>query len=154
MREHRRTIKKDELLEKVVDLRRVARVTAGGKRFRFQATVVLGDGKGRVGVGMGKVIDVVGAIEKAKNHAKKNMITIRMKNRTIPHEVYAKFSAAKVILKPAIQGHGLIAGGAPRVVLLMAGIKDITAKCLGKTSNKLTNALATIKALEKIKASK
>lgn len=137
--------------DKVLDLRRVTRVVAGGKRFRFRTTVILGDEKGKVGVGVAKGLDVVGSIAKAKNDAYKNILQITLKGRTIPHEVEAKFSAARVLIKPAKEGHGLRAGGAVRVVLSLAGIKDATAKCLGRTPNKLTNALATIEALKKIK---
>lgn len=139
------------LKDKVLDLRRVTRVVAGGKRFRFRVTVVMGDEKGKVGVGIAKGLDVQGAISKAKNDAQKNIFHITLKGRTIPHEVEAKFSAARVRLKPAVEGHGLKAGGAVRVVLSMAGVKDIVAKCLGRTPNKLTNALATIAALKKLK---
>ncbi len=153
-RDFQRQIKKDEFKEKVLDLRRVTRVTAGGKRFRFRATVVIGDGRGRVGAGIEKGLDVQQAVQKGRSAAKKNLITIPLKGRTIPHEVEAKFSAARVRLKPAKEGHGLVAGGAVRVVLSLAGIHDITAKCLGRTPNKLTNALATIEALKKLKAVK
>lgn len=143
---------KDEFNEKVLDLRRVTRVVKGGKRFRFRATVVIGDGKGRVGVGIGKGADVQQAVMKGKADAKKDLLFIRLKdNRTIPHEAIAKYSAANVIIKPAKLGHGLKAGGAVRVVLGLAGIKDATAKCLSRTPNKLTNALATIEALKKVK---
>lgn len=137
--------------DKVLDLRRVTRVVAGGKRFRFRATVVMGDEKGRVAVGIAKGLDVAGAVSKAKNDAQKNIIKVTLKGRTIPHEVEAKFSAARVRIKPAVEGHGLRAGGAVRVVLSLAGIKDATAKCLGRTPNKLTNALATMEALKKLK---
>ncbi len=142
--------KKEEFDEQVVDLRRVARVMAGGKRFRFRATLIIGDRKGRVGVGMGKGLDVAQAVGKAKNDAKKNVITVRLDKNTIPHEVSAKYSAARVILKPAKEGNGLVAGGAVRAVLSLAGIKDITAKVLGRTPNKVTNALATLEALKNI----
>lgn len=142
---------KSEFKEKVLDMRRVTRVVAGGKRFRFRATVVIGDEKGRVGVGIAKGLDVPQAVEKAKLNAKKKLITISLKDRTLYHEVDAKFSAAKVIIKPAKNGHGLKAGGAVRVVLLLAGVRDATAKCLGRTKNKLTNALAAIEALKKLK---
>ena len=142
---------KSEFKEKVLDMRRVTRVVAGGKRFRFRATVVIGDEKGRVGVGIAKGLDVPQAVEKAKLNAKKKLITISLKDRTLSHEVDAKFSAAKVIIKPAKNGHGLKAGGAVRVVLLLAGVRDATAKCLGRTKNKLTNALAAIEALKKLK---
>ena len=135
----------------MLDLRRVTRVVAGGKRFRFRATVILGDEKGKVGIGVAKGLDVQAAIGKAKNAAAKNIFTITLKGRTIPHEVEAKFSAARVRIKPAVEGHGLKAGGAVRVVLSMVGVKDVTAKCLGRTPNKLTNALATLEALKKLK---
>ena len=118
---------------------------------RFRATVVLGDEKGLVGVGIGKGADVQMAVEKARQAAKKNFLTVPLKDRTIPHEVDAKFSAAKVLIKPAVPGHGLKAGGAVRVVLSLAGVKDAVAKCLGRTPNKLTNAMATIKALSQIR---
>ncbi len=142
---------KTEFNEKVVDMRRVTRVMAGGKRFRFRATLIIGDGKGRVGVGMGKGADVQQSVAKAKHDAMKKVITVALNKRTIPHEVEAKFSAAQVRLKPAKEGNGLVAGGAVRTVLALCGIKDITAKCLGRTPNKVTNALATIEALRKLK---
>lgn len=141
----------DEFKDKVLDLRRVTRVVAGGKRFRFRATVVIGDGRGRVGVGIAKGLDVQQAIAKARVAAKKNCIHIPLRGRTIPHEVEAKFSAAHIRIKPASEGHGLRAGGASRVVFSLAGIKDITAKALGRTPNKLTNALAAVEALKKLK---
>ncbi len=137
--------------DKVLDIRRVTRVVAGGKRFRFRVTVILGDEKGKVAVGVAKGLDVASAVSKAKNAATKNILIVALKGRTIPHEVEAKFSAARVKIKPAVEGHGLRAGGAVRVVLSLAGIKDATAKCLGRTPNKLTNALATIEALKKLK---
>ena len=140
-----------EFKEKTLDLRRVTRVVAGGKRIRFRATIAMGDEKGRIGIGIGKGADVALAIDKAKTRARKNMMNIKLVGRTIPHEVEAKFSAARVKLKPAPPGHGLKAGGSPRVVLSLAGVKDVTAKCLGRTPNKLTNALATIEALKKLK---
>lgn len=143
--------RKDNFKEKVLDLRRVTRVVAGGKRFRFRATLVIGDENGTVGVGVAKGLDVQSAVEKAKRAAKANLLKIPLKGRTIPHEIEAKFSAANVLIKPAVIGHGLKAGGAVRVVLSLAGIKDVTAKCLGRTPNKLTNALATIKALAQLK---
>ncbi len=143
---------KSEFKEKVLDLRRVTRVVAGGKRFRFRATVVIGDERGRVGVGIAKGIDVAQAVDKAKVIAKKRIITVPLKDKTIPHEVEAKFSAARIIIKPAKNGHGLKAGGSVRQVLLLVGVRDATAKCLGGTKNKLTNAMAAIEALKKLKA--
>ena len=153
LRRNERPVRKpDEFKERVLDMRRVTRVVAGGKRFRFRATVVVGDEKGRIGVGIAKGIDVQQAVGKANLDAKKNLITVVLKDgHTISHEVLAKYSAAKVLVKPATKGHGLRAGGAVRVVLAFAGIKDATAKCLGRTPNKLTNALATIEALKKLK---
>lgn len=149
-----RYIKKDDFKERVLDMRRVTRVVAGGKRFRFRATVAVGDEKGRVGVGVAKGMDVASAVAKAKAGGKKNLVVLKLKdNRTIPHEVAAKYSAAKVLIKPAAAGRGLRAGGAVRVVLNLAGVRDATAKCLGRTPNKLTNALATIEALKKLKQS-
>lgn len=142
------------LKDKVLDMRRVTRVVAGGKRFRFRATVIMGDEKGRVAIGIAKGADVQGAIGKAKRSAEKNIFTIPLKGRTIPHEVEAKFSAARVRIKPASEGHGLKAGGAVRLVLSMVGIKDATAKCLGRTPNKLTNAMAALEALKNIRIKK
>jgi small subunit ribosomal protein S5 len=141
-----------EFKEKVLDLRRVTRVVAGGKRFKFRAMVVVGNEKGTVGIGVAKGMDVMQAVDKAKTSAKKHLIVLKLKNRTITHDVEAKFSAAKVLIKPAKEGHGLKAGGAVRAVLLLAGVRDATAKCLGGTKNKLTNAMATVEALKKIKS--
>jgi len=148
-----RKFKRDNLEEEVLDLRRVTRVVAGGKRMRFRATVVVGDLKGKVGVGVAKGLDVEQSVNKARAAAQKNMIDVKMKDKSIPHEVLAKFGAAKILIKPAVPGHGLVAGGAPRVVLKLAGIRDITAKCLGSTTNKLNYAVATVNALKKLKAS-
>ncbi len=146
--------KKSEFRDKIIDLRRVTRVVAGGKRLSFRVTVVIGNEKGKVGLGIGKGLDVAQAVDKAKVQAKKNLIYATLKGRTIPHEVEAKYSAAKVLIKPAKLGRGLKAGGASRDVLLLCGIKDATAKILGTTKNKLTNAMATIEALKKIKSKK
>jgi len=145
---------KDEFKDSVLETRRVTRVVAGGKRFRFRTTVVIGDYNGRVGVGMSKSIDLQQAVAKARLNAKKNVVRIPLKGGTIAHEVSAKFSAADVIIKPARPGHGLMAGGAVRVVLKLAGIKDATSKCLGTTTNKLTTAMATIEALKLLKPEK
>jgi len=152
-RNERAARRQDEFKERVLDMRRVTRVVAGGKRFRFRATVIVGDEKGRIGVGVAKGLDVQQAVGKANLDAKKKMITVILKDgRTIAHDVTAKYSAAKVLVKPATKGHGLRAGSAVRVVLAFAGVKDATAKCLGRTPNKLTNALATVEALKKLKA--
>ncbi|MCD6085536.1 30S ribosomal protein S5 [bacterium] len=152
MKENLTKNQQEEFEDRLLEIRRVVRVTAGGKRFRFEAIVVLGNKTGKVGVGIGKANDVARAIEKARNNAKKNLIVIPLKeNRTIPYEIEAKFSAARVRLKPAKKGHGLIAGGAVRVICQLGGIKDISAKILSHTKNQLTNALATIEALKKIR---
>lgn len=140
-----------EFKEKVLDLRRVTRVMAGGKRFKFRATVAIGNEKGSIGIGVAKGIDVAQAVDKAKLRARKRLIALKLKGRTIAHEVDAKFSAARVLIKPANDGRGLKAGGSVRIVLLLAGVRDATAKCLGGTKNKLTNAMATIEALKKLK---
>ncbi len=137
--------------EKLLDLRRVTRVVAGGKRFSFRATLVVGDKKGNVGIGIAKGKDVSEAIAKAKVKAEKKMIKVPIINDTIPHEVQAKYCAAKVILKPAAKGHGIVAGGSVRAVCELAGIKDLSAKILSRTPNKLSNAMATITALSMIK---
>ncbi len=144
---------RDEFKERVLDNRRVTRVVAGGKRFRFRVTIVIVDEKGRVGIGVAKGLDVQQAVAKAKADAKKHLVLVGLKDgRTIAHEVGAKYSAAKVMIKPASKGHGLRAGGSVRFVLAFAGIKDATAKILGRTPNKLTNAMATIEALKTLKA--
>lgn len=139
---------KREYEHKVLDIARVARVMAGGRRFSFRATVVIGDRKGKVGVGMGKGADTAIAIDKAINAAKKKLIQIDISTGTIPVDVIAKFGSAQIILKPAKEGKGIVAGGAVRTVVDFAGIKNITAKMLGG-KNKLNNANATIKALLK-----
>lgn len=144
-------ITKDAFKEQVLDLRRVTRVVAGGKRFRFRTTVVIGDEMGSVGVGVAKGADVQQSIGKAKADAKKHLIKVPLKGTTVPHDTQAKYSAASVLIRPAPKGNGLKAGGAARVVLSLVGVKDATAKCLGRTKNKLTNALATIEALKKLR---
>jgi small subunit ribosomal protein S5 len=137
---------KPEFDQKLLDLARVTRVVKGGRRFRFRATLVIGNHKGRVGVGVGKGGDVSEAIRKAFEDGKKNMITVVMKKNTIPQDVFCKQGSAKIILKSAAPGKGIIAGGAVRAVVNLAGIKDVVSKSLG-TSNKLNVARAAIKAL-------
>ncbi len=143
-----REIKKDEFDSKLLDLARVTRVSAGGKRFKFRAVMVVGNQKGRVGVGVAKGIDVAQSMEKATRMAKKNLINIPIVRDTIPHEVYAKYGAAKVLLKPKTRGKGLVAGGTVRVICTLGGIKNISSKIIGRTGNKLNNAKATILALQ------
>jgi small subunit ribosomal protein S5 len=141
---------KPEFEQKLLDLARVTRVVKGGRRFRFRATLVIGDRKGRVGVGVAKGADVSDSIQKAYNDAKKSMITINLSGSTISHDVKIKLGAAKVLLKPAQEGRGVIAGGAVRSVVDLVGIRDIVSKSLG-TSNKLMVARATIEALRSLK---
>ena len=139
---------KSEYDQKVLDLRRTARVVAGGRRFSFRAAVIVGNRMGKVGMGLGKGPDVASAVEKAVFQAKKNIIIVPLTDdKTIPHEVTAKYKAAKIILKPARQGRGLITGGPIRVIANLAGIKNLTAKILGRTVNKVNNAAATLQAL-------
>jgi small subunit ribosomal protein S5 len=142
---------KPEFEQKLLDLARVTRVVKGGRRFRFRATLVIGNRKGNVGVGVAKGSDVSDAIQKAYNDAKKNMITVKLAGNTISHDVSVKLGSAKVLLKPASEGRGVIAGGAVRSVVDLAGIRDIVSKSLG-SSNKLNVARATIEALKEIKA--
>ncbi len=141
---------KPEFAHKVVDVRRVTRVMAGGRRFSFSVVLVAGDKKGKVGVGIGKAGDTALAIDKAMNAAKKQMILVpRTDTQSIRHEVEAKFGASNIILKPA-KGKGLVAGSSVRTVLDLAGIKDVNAKILSRSKNKLNNARVTIIALKKL----
>ncbi|MEK7123664.1 MAG: 30S ribosomal protein S5 [Patescibacteria group bacterium] len=153
-REKREKREKAEFDQKTVDLRRVTRVVAGGRRFRFRTTLVIGDRNGRVGVGTAKGADVALSIDKAYRAAKKNIIKVFLKSGTIPHEVRAKFGPSEIILKPAAPGRGIIAGGAVRAVCELAGVKDITTKIVSRSPNKLNNAKATVEALKMLKKSK
>ena len=140
---------KKEYEDNVIEIRRVTRVVAGGKRMSFRAVVVIGNRKGKVGVGVGKSTDVSDSIRKAKADAKKHLIQILLKdNRTILYDVDAKYNAARIRIKPVPEGHGLIAGGSARTVLDLVGIKDISAKLLGTTKNKLNNAMVAVEALK------
>lgn len=140
----------DELDKKIVSIRRVARTYSGGKRMRLSVLVVVGDRKGRVGVGLGKGEDVKKAEEKAVNYARKRMVSIALKGTTIPHEITYKRGAAKVFLKPAAPGTGVIAGSSMRAVLEAVGVKDILTKVLG-TGNAISNVYATLDALKNLK---
>ena len=126
---------------------------AGGRRFSFRATVVIGNRKGKVGVGVAKGPDVTAATEKAAYRARKNLIIVPVTpNGSIAHEVRAKFSAARVLLRPRPAGSGIVAGGAVRAVVELAGISNVSSKILSRTPNKLTNAMATMEALKQLKA--
>lgn len=140
----------DGIVDSVVEINRVSKATKGGKTMRFTALVVVGDHNGKVGAAVAKARDVRGAIQKARGKAVANMVEVPMRGTTIPFEVKEKFNAAKILLKPAPAGSGIIAGGPMRVVLEAAGVRDAVGKIMG-TNNKTTNVYATIKALEKLK---
>lgn len=134
----------------LLNIARVARVVQGGRRFSFRATVAIGDRKGKVGVGVAKGADVSTAIGKAIHDAKKNLVVFSLKNETIPYEVEAKYESAKIIIKPAKEGKGIVAGGAVRILADLGGIKNLTAKSLG-SNNRINTARAMLEALKQIK---
>ena len=140
-----------EFEERVVQVNRTSKKTSGGNRIGFSILVVTGNRKGKVGVGLGKAGDVLSGIRKAASYAHKHIILVPLKDqRTIPHRIELKYGAAKILLKPAPKGSGIIAGGAVRTVLELAGVKDVVGKMLG-TNNKITNIYATMEALQKLR---
>ncbi|MBI5152212.1 30S ribosomal protein S5 [Candidatus Peregrinibacteria bacterium] len=140
-----------EYEEEVIQISRVTRVVAGGRRLRFRATVAIGNKKGKVGLGTGKAAEVVISIQKAILQAKKNLINVPLWKETIPHEIRVKSGSARLLLIPAGPGTGIIAGGPARKILELAGVKNILAKCFGST-NKLNNSYATMEALRSLKS--
>jgi small subunit ribosomal protein S5 len=141
----------EELIEKIIMINRVTKVTKGGKKLRFSALVVVGDGKGKVGFGLGKAPEVPDAIRKAIEKAKKNMIDVPVVNGTIPHTIMTEFSSTKILLKPAKAGTGVIAGGTVRAIMDAAGITDVVTKCIG-SSNPHNLVKATFKALSQLQS--
>ena len=142
--------RRSEFAQKLIGIRRVARVMAGGRRFNFSAALVIGDKKGRVGVGLGKAADTAQAIDKATRAAKRAMITLKLtSNRSLPHQVEAKFCASRVEIRPS-PGRGLVAGSSVRTVLELAGVSDVTAKLLSRSHNSVNNARAAIEALKSL----
>ncbi len=141
---------RSEFEQKIISIRRVTRVMAGGRRFNFSVAMVIGDKKGKVGVGIGKAGDTQLAIDKAMRDAKKNLIVVPMnKNQQIPHDVQTKYASSEVMIMPA-PGRGLVAGSSVRTVLELAGVKDVTGKIFSRSKNKLNNAKAAIEALKQL----
>ncbi|MEO1783824.1 30S ribosomal protein S5 [Thermodesulfobium sp. 4217-1] len=140
------------LQERVIEVRRVARVVAGGKRLRFRVIVIVGNGDGKVGIGIGKAQEVPSAVRKAVEKAKKNLIDVPMRGQTIPVFIQSRFGSSNVILRPAVPGTGIIAGATVRAILELAGYKDVLTKVIGST-NALNTVMATIKGLEDINSS-
>lgn len=138
-------------IDRVIHINRVAKVVKGGRKFHFTALVTMGDGQGRVGLGYGKAGDVLGAIKKGQDQARKSMVTIPIEKGTIPHSIKKKYGAAVVFLKPASEGTGVIAGGPVRAILEVAGVENVLAKSLGRTTTKINIARATFEALKELR---
>jgi len=154
MAEEKKEKIEEKFESKLLELKRVTHVRAGGKKLRFRAAVIVGNKAGKVGFGVDSATDVAQAIEKAQRQAMKNLIEVPIVNDTIPHEVFAKFGPSKVLLKPQRKGRGVVAGGPVRIICHLAGIKNVSGKILGVTTNKINNAWATIEALKKLKIKK
>lgn len=143
-------VREPKLVERLIKISRVSKVTKGGKKLSFRAIVVVGDERGKVGVGVAKANDVVNAFKKAKTDGRKNLISLPLtKSLSIPHDIIGHFGACQIIMRPAIEGSGVIAGGAVRIVLEVAGVKNVIAKQLG-SNNLLNNARAAVCALDKL----
>jgi len=150
IKKNQKYLRTKEFEERVYHIKRVSKKTTGGNAIGFTALVIVGDKKGKVGSALGKSRDVSRAIQKAISKAKDNVVKVNLKKDTIPHEITNKYAAARILLKPAPKGSGIIAGGPVRVVLELAGVKDVSSKMLG-SSDKLSNVRCTIEALTKLK---